>query len=143
MAATALMLSVMAVMNLATLHRTAQTRFLPQEHHATKIYLVQGINTPTPKGIDHTPPTMVPDMGDILAGHSPAIVPTTTEAAFSEGIPHTPHLFTTAAYATLWPMDAPTALITSPTDVTHATPHHSWSHFSNSHHATQETTEKN
>ena len=43
LAATALS-SVMAVMNLATLPRTAPTRFLHQEHHATMEDLVQGIN---------------------------------------------------------------------------------------------------
>ena len=36
LATTAPVHSVTAVMNLATLQRTAPTRFLPQEHHATK-----------------------------------------------------------------------------------------------------------
>ena len=40
LAATALMHSVTAVVNLATLHRTATTRFLSQEHHATKTDLI-------------------------------------------------------------------------------------------------------
>ena len=55
MATTALMLSVMAVMNLAILPRTAPTRCLHQQHHATMEDLVQGINTPTTEGKDHTP----------------------------------------------------------------------------------------
>ena len=38
--------SVTAGMNLATLHRTAPTRFLPQEHHATKKDFIQGIDIP-------------------------------------------------------------------------------------------------
>ena len=80
LAATALMPSV--VMNLATLHRTGPTRFLHQGHCTTKTDLVQGINIPTPKGTDCIPPIMVPDMGDIAAGHSPT---TTTKAAVSEG----------------------------------------------------------
>ena len=41
--ATALMLGVMAVMNLAIFPRTALTRFLHQEHHGTMADLVQGI----------------------------------------------------------------------------------------------------
>ena len=40
LAINALMYSVMAVMNLATLHGTFPTRFLPQEHHATKTDLI-------------------------------------------------------------------------------------------------------
>ena len=65
LASTALMPSVMAVINLATLHRTVPTRFLHQEHRATKTDPIQGINIPTPKGTDHTPAIMVPAMGDI------------------------------------------------------------------------------
>ena len=90
----------MAVMTFATLHRTTPTRFLPQEHHTTKTDLVQGINIPTSKGTDHTPPIMVPDIGDILAGYSPTTIKTMTEAAISEGTPPAPHLFT-AAFTTL------------------------------------------
>ena len=56
---TALMPSVMAVINLATLHSTALTRFLHQGHHPTKTDLIQGIDTPTPKGTDCTPPIIV------------------------------------------------------------------------------------
>ena len=63
--ATAPMHSITNVMNLATLHRTDPTRFLPQEHQATKTDLIQGIDIPTPGGTDHTPPIMVPDMADI------------------------------------------------------------------------------
>ena len=124
-------------MNLATLHRTVPTRFLPQEHHATRTDLIQGINISTPKGTDHTPPILVPDMGDISAGHSPATIPTVTKATVLEGTPCTPHPATTAALATLQLMDAPITthaetptgivtphptLTTSPADVIHATP---------------------
>ena len=45
----------MAVMNFATLNRTAQTRFLHQGHCATKTDIIQGINISTPKGTDCTP----------------------------------------------------------------------------------------
>ena len=75
--ATALMPSVMVVMNLTTLHRTAPTRFCPQECHTTKTDLTQGINTPTIEGRDHTS-IMVPDIGDISAGHSPTTDSTMT-----------------------------------------------------------------
>ena len=60
----ALMPSVMAVMNLTTLPRTAPTRFLHQECHATMADLIQGIDTLTTRGTDHTP-IMAPDIGDI------------------------------------------------------------------------------
>ena len=69
LATTALLPSVMAVMNLATLYRTVPTRFLSHEHSTIKTDLIQGINIPTPKGTDCTPPIMVPDMGDISVGH--------------------------------------------------------------------------
>ena len=36
---------------------------IPQEHHVSKTDLIQGINIPTPKETDHTPPTMITDMG--------------------------------------------------------------------------------
>ena len=65
LAAIALMHSVTAAMNLATLHKTAPTRFLPEEHHASKTVLVPGHDLPGPKGTDHNPPTMGTDMGDI------------------------------------------------------------------------------
>ena len=80
---------------------------------------------------------MAPDMGDISAGHSPAAICTMTEAAVSEGTPHTPNLATIAAHTALWPINAPITtctmtptgivtphppLATSPTDVTHAIP---------------------
>ena len=48
-------------------------------------------NIPTPKGTDHTPLIMIPDMEDISADHSPTAIPTVTEAAVSEGTPHTPY----------------------------------------------------
>ena len=74
LATTALMPSVMAVMNLAILPRTALTRFLHQECHATIADLIQGIDIPTTGGTDHTP-VMAPDIGDSSAGHSPTCVP--------------------------------------------------------------------
>ena len=127
--------NVMAVMNLAILCRTSPTRFLPQGYHATKTDLIQGIDTPTTKGTDHTP-IMVPYIRDISAGHSPTAIPTMTEAPVLEGTPHPPLSATVAAHTTLWLMNAPVttcamtptgivtnrpALATSPTDITHAT----------------------
>ena len=79
LSSTALMCSIMAVKNLATLHRTMQTRFPPQDHHITKTDFIQGINIPIPKGTDHTPPIMVPYMGDISASDNPTAIPTVTE----------------------------------------------------------------
>ena len=134
LANTDLMPSVMAVINLATWHRTAQTRFFPQEDHATKTDLLQGINTPTTKVTDHAP-IMVLDIADISAGHCPAAITTMTEAALLEGTPHPPLLATAAAYATLLLMDDPVTthsvtligmvtphptLTTFPVDITHA-----------------------
>ena len=133
---TVLMPSVMAVMNLAILDTTALTKFLHQESHATKTNLIQGIDTPTTKGTDHTP-IIDPDIGDISAGHSPTTILTTTKAAVLEGTPHTPLPATAAACTVLQEMGAPItphavtstgivaphpALTTSPTDITHATP---------------------
>ena len=46
-------------------------------------------------------PIIVPDIGDISAGHSPAPIPTVTEAVVLEGTPYTPLQATTAAHATL------------------------------------------
>ena len=129
--------SAVAVRNFIPLHRPAPTRFLLQEHHATKIDLIQGINIPTPKGTDNTPHIMAPDIKDISAGHSPAAITTATKAAVSEDTLHIPHPATTATCTTLQPMDAaittyavtPTgiviphpALTTIPADVSHTTP---------------------
>ena len=137
LATTALMPSAMAVLNLATLHRTAPTSFLPQEDHTPKRDLIQGFDIPTPKGTGHIVPIMVPDIGDISAVHSPTTIPTATEAAASEGSSSAPHQATAAACTTLQPMDAPIiihtmtltgivaphpTLTTSPMGVTHATP---------------------
>ena len=98
LAATALMCSVTTVMNLATLHRTAPTRFFCQEHHATKTGLIQGNDIPTSKGTDHTPPTIDMDMGDISTNHNHTTIPTVTAvAAVSEGTHHAPHPATTVA----------------------------------------------
>ena len=128
---------IMDVMNVATLHKTAPTRFLPQEHPTTKTDLIQGIDIPTSKGTGHTPPIMVPDMGHILIDCSPAAILTVVESAISEGTPCTPNQTTAAGHITLWPIDTPItthaitptcivtphpALDTSPPDVTHATP---------------------
>ena len=110
LATTAPMHSVTAVMNLATLCRTAQTRFFPQEHYTSETDLIQGINICTPKGTDHTPHIMVPEMGDISAGHSPTTIPSMTEAAVSEGTHHAPYPATAAAPVTLWLIDTPSPL---------------------------------
>ena len=108
--------SFMGVMNFATLHRIATTRFLPQEHHTSKTDLVHSINTPITKGTDHT--LMVPDIGDISAGNSPAAIPTMTEAVVLEGMPIVNLPATAAAHATLWPMDIPiTTCAMTPTDI--------------------------
>ena len=106
LAATALMPSVMAMMNLATFPRTAPTRFLHQEHHVTTEDLAQGINTTTIRGTDHTP-ILVSDIGDIIADHSPAPVHTVVEVAALEGTPHTLLPATTAAHTVLQSVDAP------------------------------------
>ena len=97
---------------------------------------IQVNDTPTTKGTDHTP-IMVPDIGDISAGHNPTPVPTTTEAAALEGTLCNPLPATAAAYTALQPMDTPVtphtviptgivtphpALAISPTGTTHATP---------------------
>ena len=102
--ATALMCSVMAMMNLATLHRTGPIRFLSQEHHATKTDLIQGINISGE--IDHIPPIMVPDIADISANHIPTAIPIVKEAAVSEGTHCAPLPATAAACTGLWLMDA-------------------------------------
>ena len=73
LAANALMPNVMALMNLATLHRTTPTIFFHQEHQTIKTDLIQGINTSNTKMTDHTP-IMVPDIGDISAGHHPTMI---------------------------------------------------------------------
>ena len=138
LAATTPICSVTAMMNSGTLPRTTLTIFLPQKHHATKTDLIQSIDKPTPKGTNHTPPTMVTDMGDISTNHNHTSIPTMTGTpAVSEGTHCTPHPTTSAAPAALWPMDIPVAihtvthsscivtphaaLATSPTDITHAT----------------------
>ena len=110
LAATVPMCSVTAAMNLATLHKTAPTRFLPQECQATKTGIIPGHNTPTPEGTGHTPPTMDADMGDISAGHSHTAISTMTgAAAVTEGKHYTPHPANTVACATFWLMDVSNA----------------------------------
>ena len=81
LATTAPMCSVTAVMNLATLHKTTPTRFLPQENHATKTGLIPGHNTCTPKATDHNPLTIDTDIGGISTNHKHTADPTVTGAA--------------------------------------------------------------
>ena len=139
LATPALMCSVSAVMNLATLHKTVPTRFHHQDHHATKTGLIQGHDIPTtPEGTDHIPSTMGTYMGDISTDHKHTTIPTMTGvAAVPQGTHHAPHPTTTAACAAIWLMDASIAkhtmthhtdiviphptLTTSPTNVTHTT----------------------
>ena len=134
--ATALMPSVMAVMNLATLLRSATTRFLHQKHDTSMADHIQSIITPTTRGTNHAL-IMVPDIGDITADHSSAPIYTLTEAADLEGTPCTLPPATTSAHAILQPIETPITLHTmiptgivvphptltiSPADITHATP---------------------
>ena len=134
--ATSLMPSVMAVMNLTTLPRTALTRFLQQEHPTTKKDLIQGIDTSTTRGAYHIP-IMVRDIGDISADHSPTLILTMTEATVLEGTAHTLLPATSATCTTPQPINAPITLCTmippgmvtlyptlatSPIGATHATP---------------------
>ena len=55
---------------------------------------------PQPKG-QITLPVMVPDMGDISAGHSPTPIPAMTEAVVLEDTLHVTCQATTAAHATI------------------------------------------
>ena len=103
----ALMHSVTAVVNFPSLHKTATSRFLPQEHHVTKTDVIQGIGILTSKGTDHTLPSMVADMGDVSIEHNPTNIPTITGAAVSESTHHAPHPATAAPWLNLRPMDAP------------------------------------
>ena len=98
--------SVIAVMNLATLSRTAPTRFLNNKHHANMEDLIQGIYTPTTGETDHTP-IMVPDIGEITADHSPGPILNVTEAADLEGTPHALLPATTSTCAAPQPIGAP------------------------------------
>ena len=97
--------------------------------------LIQGTDTHTTGGTDHTP-IMALDIGDISAGHSPTPIPITTDAAVLEGTPCAPLPSTMAAHTTPQPVDAPItpysvipagivtphpALATSSTEATHAT----------------------
>ena len=106
LAATVLMPSVMAVINLVTLPRTAPTRFLHQEHHANTEDLIQSIDTPSTGETDHTP-IRVPNIGDSTTDHSPTPVHTIKEAAALEGTPHALLSATVAAHAFLQLIDAP------------------------------------
>ena len=108
--------SATAVMNWATLHRTPPTRFLPQEHHANKTDLIQGIDIPG--GTDHTPPTMAPVFGDISTNHSHHHYHHDRSSSFRR---HTSHS-SSSHHSSLchpWPIDAPTAIyaMTVPTGI--------------------------
>ena len=81
---------------------------------------------------------MVPDNGDILAGHTLIAIPTMTEGAASEGTPHAPHLASTAACAALWMIDAPiTTHAVTPNWHSHTRSH--TCHFSHGHHSCHST----
>ena len=151
LAATVLILSGMAVLNLATLPRTALQRFLHQKHHAIKADLIQGIYTSTTGSTDHIP-IMVLEIGDISACHSPILVATVTVAAVLEGASPTLLRATAAVHTTLQLMDAPitphtviptgivtphTTLTTFPTGATHATPQ-TWASLAPATSATQQ-----
>ena len=96
----AMMHSVMAVMNVATLSRTTSTIFLHQEHHATMEDLIWGTITIKPKGTDHTP-IMVSDTGDNTADHSPTPIHSTTQVPVLEGTSSALLPATAAAHTTL------------------------------------------
>ena len=68
--------------------------------------LIQGIDTPTTGGTDHTP-YLALDIGDISAGHSSTPILTAIEAAVLEDIPHALLPANTAACTALQPMVAP------------------------------------
>ena len=85
LAATALMPSAMAVIWTPCQGLPPQDSSIRNAMPSRQIS-VQGINTPATTGTDHTP-TMAPDIGDISAGHSPAPIPTTAEAAVLEDTP--------------------------------------------------------
>ena len=121
LATTAPMPSVIAVMNLVTLPRTAPTIILHQEHHTTMADFIQGFNAPTTRGTNYCP-IMVQDIGEITEDDSPTPIYTVTEAAALEGTPCPFLPATAAAYATLQLMDAPiTHCALIPTDI--VTPH--------------------
>ena len=111
LATTALLPSVVAVMNLAIFSKTVPTTFLHQEHNVTTEDLIQGIHTPTTGGTDHTP-IMVTDIGVITADHSPAPICTVTEVTTLEGPPHDLLPATATAHATPQLMDAPAMIKT-------------------------------
>ena len=103
---TALMPSVTAVTNLATLPRTVPTKFVHQEHYTTIVDLVRGIDTPTAGGTDNTS-IVFQDIGDMSVDYSPALIPTMTETAVLEDTPFAPLQATIVAHANLQLMDAP------------------------------------
>ena len=129
--------SVTDAVNLAILHRTAPTRFLPQEHYTTETGLIQGHDISTWKGTDHTPPTMSTNIGDNSTNHNHAAIPTMTgAAAVPEGTLHSPSCHCRSSCCPLADghlhchscHDTPnrhshthSTLATSPTDMTHTT----------------------
>ena len=113
---------------MATLPRTAPTKFLHQEHHTTTADPVQGIITTTTGGIDNTP-SMVPDIGDDTTDCSHTPIHAMTEVTVLEGTLHTLLPATATTQATLQLMDA---LITLHAI---ATPHPHTCHFSHRHHS--------
>ena len=77
---TVLMVSVTAVMDLATLQKNVQARFLPQENNATRKGLIRGHDTPTPKGTDYNLLTIDTDIANISTDHNHTNDPTVSEA---------------------------------------------------------------
>ena len=118
--------TIMAVMNLATLCRTSPTRFLHQEHHATKTDLIQGINTPTTEGTDHIP-IMIPDIGDIQQVTVPPSTHCNRSSSFrrhtshSSSSHHSSFHCPSADGCSHCPSCHNTNRLPSPTDITHAT----------------------
>ena len=82
------------------------TRFFYQEYYVTMADHVQGINTPTTRGTDHTTIKAL-DIGVTTADHIPTTVHNMTEAAALEGTSHALLPATITACATLQLMDAP------------------------------------
>ena len=156
LAPTALMCSITAAMNMATLDKTAPTGFLPQEHHATQTGLIPGHDTTTCKGTDQKSTHYRYRNGRHSTDHNHTINTTVTGAVeVTEGTHHAPHPDITVACATLPPTDVliSTHTMTYPTDVValhlkhayffhqhhscHYATHNSQSHSSSSHPSAQ------
>ena len=98
LAATALMHSVTAGMNSATLLRIGSTRCLPQEHHSTKMGVILDHNTSTCEETDHIQPIIGTGMEYNSTSNSHANISTMTGAAAVTDDTHcAPHPVTTAA----------------------------------------------